>query len=205
MILFKRILTAVSAIFAVVALSACSGDESGRRRLEKMLDSDYSAEVEYSVDFMGNPLVGEAKITKCDTVRIDILSPDPYSGISVTADANDRASVIGISFSGVRAEIPKGSLEKLEFVVAMFSYSVSNAVARAKNDSFLPCDEPYTAPGLAECVPYECKFSVGDTDYFYVYDSKTGLPLELFAKNGSCSAEIKINKLKTPEIGGLEE
>lgn len=183
----------------MTALDSCADEKNGRRDFEKILASDYTAEIEFSVDFMGNPLAGEAVVTRSDTVRIDILSPDPYSGISVESDADDKASVISISYAGVKAEIPKQSLEKIEFVIGMFSDSASNAVAKAKKEAFAPCSENYISDTLSETVPYECVFSVGENSYSYIYDSRSGMPLELFGANDGCKAEIKINKLKIAE------
>ena len=70
-------------------------------------------------------------------------------------------------------------------------------MARQNGKSFKPCEEMYSSEQLHEAVPYRVSFSCDGVSYTYTYDSVPGTPLEAFAENDYCKAEIKIRKLNT--------
>ena len=196
---------ALSILFAfvmiIVAISAvsCSGEKNGKHLFEKNMLSDYMAEIDFLIDFDGNPLSGSAKITKNKLLRLDVYSPDPYSGISIECDVSGKADMISIVYSGIKVEIPRNAMEKLVFLANMMSESTAFAIKEQKDSSFTKCEELYVSEDIPNAVPYEVRFQHDGADYIYIYDSVTGIPLEIFADNDYCIAEIKVKKLITEE------
>ncbi len=192
----KLLWAAILAVFLTFMLASCSSDKSGRKELADMMFSEYTAEVDFLFEYGESSVSGTARVTKGENVRIDILSPDPYSGISVESDAADKAGVISISYSGIRADIRKDVLDKISLVLSMFSDTAASAVNCAPRDAFLLYEEAYSSDSMPKILPYEAHFSAGDTDFIYIYDSLSGTPLDMYAKTGNASAQIKIKKFK---------
>ena len=198
--LLTRFTAVVVLVLSFVLLFGCGRDETGKSEFENNMLSDFTAEIDYLIDFDGNPVSGSAVITKNDELRLDVISPDPYSGISVTCDASGKADVVSISYSGIKAELPKAAMEKLVFLMNMMSERTACELDNQSDKSFKRCEEMYMSEDLPEAVPYEVSFLCDGTDYMFIYDSITGVPLEIFADNGYCRSEIKVKKLKTEEF-----
>ncbi len=196
---WRFVIVALITILMGLIMISCAENKSGKKELLSVMHSDYSADVEYLLDADGVSVSGEARITRNENVRIDILSPDPYTGLSVQGDALDKASVISLEYSGIKAEIPKNALEKLNIILSMFADSAATAISDLKKDAFTESPEEYTLPGHKNSIPYEVRFSKGDIEYIYIYDSVSGIPLSVCAKSGGTAVQIKIKKLKTAE------
>jgi len=184
-------------VVAVTGLFSC-GDKTGRRELRKTMLSDFTSEIDYLIELEEKPVSGSAVITKNQRLRLDILSPDPYSGISVECDVTGEAEVVSISYSGIKAEVPGKAMEKLVFLMNMMSESTASALGNQNAKDYKECGE-YLSEDYKEAKPYEVCFTHDGAEYVFIYDSVTGMPLEIFADNGYCKAEIKVRKLKTEE------
>lgn len=175
---------------------SCADARAGKKELIGALFSAYTADVEFLFECDGESLSGTARVTKGDDIRIDITAPDPYAGISVQSDADDRSSVISLSYSGIRAELSKSVLDRLNLVLTVFSDAVAAELEKTASSAFVPCEEIYTVEGLGETSPYQVEFSRGDIRYLVIYDSVTGIPFDLCAESGGSVAEIKVKKFK---------
>ena len=116
-----RRLCAVCAMLLLVPLLASCSDTAGKKTLCQTLFSPYTAEIEFAFDKDGASVCGRARLTRGKTVRIDILSPDPFTGISAEMSADDRAELISLSYSGIKAALPKNTLDKLDLMLSLFA------------------------------------------------------------------------------------
>lgn len=195
----RQISAILLTIMCVFSLSSCAGDKNGKKHLLEVMFEDYVAEVDFLLDVEGVSVSGTARITKNDNVRIELLSPDPYTGISVQGDAGDKASVLSIEYSGIRADIPKNAVHKLSIMLSMFSdAAVTNIGKQSGNDFKLSAGE-YVLAGFDKINPYEVSFVKGETEYIYIYDSISGIPLNIYAKSGATALQVKIKKFKAIE------
>ena len=195
--IWLKITVFITAFLCCFGLLSCSEDKTGKHEFQKNMLSDFSAQVDFLVDFSGNPVAGKAEVTKSRTLRIDIDSPDPFSGISVECDMAGNPGVVSISYSGIKAEVPKAAMEKFLFLMNMMSEETALQLEKQGKGSYKPCEEMYVSEDFPEAVPYEVRLSYDNTEYIFIYDSITGIPLEIFADNGECKAEIKVRELKT--------
>ena len=180
-------------------LVSCSSQENGKKAFTKTLFSDYIADAEFLFECDGASVAGTARITRDDNIRIDITAPDPYAGISVETDASEQSSIISISYSGIKADISKIMLDKINLALTLFSDTAAAAAEKTPASDFVRCEEVYTVEGLGETDAYRVEFTLGDTQYIYVYDSITGTPLDLCAKNSGSVVEVKMKKFKAAE------
>ena len=198
--IFPKFLSVALALFILsLVLTSCGLSSNGKKELIGTMFRGYTADAEYLFEVDGQSVAGTACITKDENIRIDITAPEPYTGICILSDANDSASIISISYSGIKADVPKSALDKLSLVLTIFGDTALDAIDKAPSKSFVRCEETYSLEGLGDTEPYEVGFSVGDIDYIYVYDSVTGAPIDLVAKSGGNAVEIKIRKLKTAQ------
>ena len=196
---FKRIIVLILCSLLCTVFFSCTGEKNGKSKLVEVMYSDYIAEAEYLFEVGESCVAGTMRITRDENVRIELLSPDPYTGICVTGDAADNVSVLTISYSGVKAEIAKNVLSRLNLILAMFSDTASSAVDGAGKDAFTVCEDQYSESEVSGSVPYEVQFSIGDAQCVYIYDSTSGKLLDMRAVSGDTSVQIKIKKLKTAE------
>ena len=201
--LSKLMLIMTALLFALTAFS-CGRDKTGKSEFKNKMLSDFTAEIDYLIDLDENPILGTAVITKGEKLRIDIESPDPYSGISVECDAAGEADVISISYSGIKADVPRNAMEKVVFLMNMMSERTACELDNKSGKDFIMCPEQYVSEALPMAVPYEVSLSYEDTEYMFIYDSVTGAPLEIFADNGYCRAEIKVRKMTVKQSDSEE-
>ena len=200
----KKVAVKITALIMAVAgvgvfLFSCFGESNGKNELTRLMFSSFTAEGEYLFEAGDASVAGKLRITRDENVRLEFLSPDPYTGICVTGDAADNVSVLSVSYSGIKADIPKSMLSRLNMMLAMFSDTASSAIDGAGKDDFVLCEDDYFTNQPNKGSLYEANFSFGDTECVYIYDSVTGYPLDMRAVNGDVSVQIKINKLKTVE------
>lgn len=188
------IIAVLLSVMAAMFLSGCKGDQYARNKFEKAMFSDYTAEIEFVINSGKDSVCGTAIVTKKDTLRIDVLSPDPYAGISISADFNDL-SVVSISYDGVKAQVPKNMLERLGAMLSVFSDKAAVGVEKAKKSAFGYCEEISDA----QSTLCECKTSNENIEYVFIYDKKSGYPYEIYAKNDSGATEVKFKKIKFEE------
>lgn len=181
-------------VWCTLILMSCGDDKSGCEAFKKNMLSDFTVEVEYLIDMNGNPLTGSAVITKDDNLRLDIASPEPFSGISVSCDAEGNPDVISLTYSGIKAEVPRAAMEKFVFLMNAMSESTACALDSQKKKSFLPNE--ILADSSSGILPYSVSFTHENAEYSFTYDSLTSLPLEIRAENENCKCEIKIIEFK---------
>ena len=114
--------------------------------------------------------------------------------------ADDRADIISLSYSGIKAELPKNALDKLDLMLSLFADSVAASAEKTPINAFVPCEEVYAVEGLAETKAYKAEFSHGNIRYLVVYDSLTGTPLDLCAEADGSAVEVKIKNFKGAEF-----
>lgn len=193
---FMRRLCAVCAMLLLVPLLASCSDTAGKKTLCQTLFSPYTVEIEFAFDKDGASVCGRARLTRGKTVRIDILSPDPFTGISAEMSADDRAELISLSYSGIKVALPKNTLDKLDLMLSLFADRAASCVEKMPAKAFEPCEDVYTVEGLAEVKPYKVSYTYADVQVLLVYDCKTGTPLDICAKTDGSAAEVKITKFK---------
>ena len=110
--------------------------------------------------------------------------------------ADDRAELISLSYSGIKAALPKNTLDKLDLMLSLFADRAASCVEKMPAKAFEPCEDVYTVEGLAEVKPYKVSYTYADVQVLLVYDCKTGTPLDIFAKTDGSAAEVKITKFK---------
>lgn len=177
--------------------ASCNADKSGCEDFKKNMLSDYSAKIEYLIDMEGNPLFGTAVITKTDELRLDIESPEPFSGISISCNAVGYPDVISLTYSGIKAEVPRAAMEKFVFLMNSMSEATALELDRQKKKDFFLNEEATDGKESAvSLIPYSVSFSHENAKYTFTYDSLTAVPVEISAESESCKCEIKIIEFK---------
>ena len=128
-----------------------------------------------------------------------MLSPDAYAGISVESDSSGNASSYTLSFSGIKAELPKSTLEKLSLAFSMFAPELPSEIKALDDKCFSLSSEQYEISGLSDISPCTAVFSCGQINYSITYDLNTGTPLLLAAGSGDSSVTLKLIKFKAEQ------
>lgn len=194
----KKISYFVLILAALILFSSCSDNKTGKTRLANVLFSPYEANVEFLVEADGESVCGTAKVAKGEGIRIDISSPDPFTGLNIVSDAND-STYLSFTYSSVRSDIPKSVLDKLTLALTLFSDENASVIKNSPQKSFVPCEEAYTMEGLSDINAYMIQFQSGNIHYMYIYDTVSGTPVYMNASDNGKIVEIKIKDFNTFE------
>ncbi len=187
------------AVFLVM-LSACSADRAGKKTFISTLFSEFTTDVEYLITYGENTIAGDIRVTKDENaLRLDLLSPDPFTGMSVESKGAGDAYMLSIGYSGISAELPGAALDKISLLMTLFSDDTAADLEALSQKSFVMCEEAYAVEGLGSVTPYMVECTVGDIRYMYIYDSLTGTPIRMIAGMGENTVELKIKKFKRAE------
>ncbi len=164
-----------------------------------MLFSDYSAQFDFFFEGESGSVSGTAVVSKADSVRIDVTSPDPFTGICAETSFNGENNLFSVSFSGIKAELPADTVEKISLISGVFSNGTAAQLKSTPADKFVKCDEIFELDGIGVIDAYTVSKTERGTDYDFYYDRNTGYPVYICVKNGDSRAEIKIKKIKIKE------
>lgn len=193
---FCKLFLLISVWAICLFVISCSNDTSGRNAFEKNLLSDFTAKIDYVFYIDDGVISGNGVITKANDLRLDITSPDPYTDISITSTDGSNADMISISYSGIKAQVPRSAMERLVFLMNTMSERTAGFIRGMPNKSFKACEDTFVSKDMPDAIPYELQGIFDNTAYIFIYDSITGVPLEIYGDNGYCRAEIKIKEFK---------
>ncbi len=198
----KRIIILFSALFFVSgALFGCTKKDGSEKLCEFLFSGGYEAEFDYS--FSGtSELSGSAGVKKSDKVRIDFLSPDIFSSLSVESDEAGEPGVLIFNYYGMRAPLPEDALSKLSFLLSFFSDEMPKGILSDSSNINDYIDEKGEFP---EDMPLkECSFSQADgTHMSVIFDASDGFPVRFSAARDTTSVQITFTKLIPPDSTDL--
>lgn len=177
---------------------SCGKDSYSKELLTDTLISPFCAEAEFTFSSGEKAVDGTLRVTSGENIRIDILSPDLLSGISIISNGAGDMPNYTVSFSGINAEIPKSILEKLSLSFCLFSPELPEKIRTLDDTSFstVSNDESFEVFGLSDISPCTVSFSDGQINYSITYDLNTGTPLLMIAGHTDSSSTLKITKFK---------
>ena len=184
-------LTAAGLVLAAVCLCGGCAAKSGKALLVRTLYEPYEAEIQFS--FAGEePLCGTATLVRGEeTLQVTLTSPEPYTGLGVSTDTGGSDPVFTLSFSGVKAAVPREALSKLASLAAFFEDGTAKAAEDAPRGAFAP----YERPDGVTAGEYAVTFKADEREITLVYEPETGRPLA--AWDGT--TDVRFIKFKTKE------
>ena len=176
----------LSLFLATVFLISCSS--SSKPLLCEKLFADYDASVIYTIKGDGDIISGKALVSKDDGVTLKLASPDIFEGITIK-NGNDSPQTLFFSYYGMDAELPKGSLFKINLLLSLFSDMIPSRLS-ARGGYTITEVEDYV---IGEKTRNVCRAdaSIDEISYSVIFDSITGAPYEMSAtKDGVCAAAV---------------
>ncbi len=177
---------------SLTLLFSCKSDTFSKELFCDNLLSPYAFEAEYTFSKGQDATVGSLRATKEKNTRIDFLSPDTLVGVSVESDTSGQMSNFIVSFSGIKAEIPKEILEKLSLTFSLLNPNLPSVISELDDKCFKVSENPDKQ--AAYCT---IDFCHNDINYLLTYDISTGLPVCLIANTDQSSVTLSITKFKS--------
>lgn len=170
-----------------MTVCSCANQKYARDKLEEALLSSYMAETSYCIQNGDNNLKGSAIISSGDNVRLDFISPESLNGVSIECDANGDISSLSLSFSGIKADLPKSTLQNLSLAFCLFSKELSKDLSKLSKDCFEGNDDT----GI-------CKVTLQKQGFLFeiTYNKDTGIPVKMTAKDKDNFCTFEITKFK---------
>jgi hypothetical protein len=176
--------------------SSCSFKDNGAENLASKLFSNFLMESEYTISTNGETLSGSARVNKGKTTRIDILAPDPYTGMSVESDASGAPSILSFSYSGINVEFTPEAFSKLNLAFQLMSPKVCAQLEKSKRLKTQAITEAYTLIGLTDIHPVSIALKNEGDNITFVYDKATGTPLAMSIESDNRTLTVKVTKIK---------
>lgn len=194
----KKLITAFLIFLTVLfTLFGCTKKDGSEKLCEFLFAGGYEAEFDYSF-YDGQELSGSAKVKKSDKVRIDFLSPDTLSSLSVESDEMGEPGVLIFNYYGMRAPLPDGALSKVSLLLSFFSDEIPKGILSDKASVSTYTDEKGE---FDKDIPLKiCTFSGDDgADITVVFDASNGFPVRFSAVRDTKTVQITFTKLIPPD------
>lgn len=171
---------------ASVTLFSCTeGHKKSLIHLSDMLNSDYTANVSFTVSSENNQYAGCATITKDAFItRLDIHSPNPFSGLSIEYNIKGLPESIAMHFSGLSAMMPKDAAAKINPIASIFADDFASNLSKIPKSDISEYTDNSGAKGLYTSLAHN---GANITLYFSPESSVPQL-IEYLGKD--CSASI---------------
>lgn len=183
-------------IFIVLTTVLCScGKGSARKAVSELSDTfrgNYICEISFRLGG-DEEISGNGQITKNGTVvRLDILSPEPYSGMSIEYDTSGLPQSVAVHFSGISTTLPKGAVARLNPLSSIFADDFSSALAAVPNSSITE----YEADGI---IGLCASTSHGDSEVDIYFSSDGSIPYAMTLTSDGVSTDIVFDSFKAQE------
>lgn len=180
----------ILSVFQLLSLSSCKGSKksSALDNLSDSLRKDYTSEISFSLNGVSGDFSGNAEITRNGTVtRLDIHSPEPYSGISIEYDVKGLPSSVAVHFSGIDTTLPSEALSKVNSVAALFADDFATCLSKLPFDSITE----YTLPEGE--TAYCTTLFYGGADITVYFSENGDIPYIIEYRGPSTSVDIKFD------------
>lgn len=176
--------------FQLLSLTSCNGSKKSRAldNLSNSLLGDYTSEISFGAHGATDSFTGNAEITRSGTVtRLDIHSPEPYSGMSIEYDVKGLPSSVAVHFSGIDTTLPSEALSKVNSVAALLADDFASCLAKL---SFSDITE-YTLPEGE--IGYCAALFYGGADITVYFSENGDVPYTIEYRGESLSVDIKFD------------
>lgn len=171
-------------------LASCKGDGCGKELFADVISSRFTMQSDYTFSSGEKALEGSLVLSSGENIKMELVSPDALCGVAAESDGAGKMSEFSVSFSGIKADIPKSILTKLSLAFGMFSPDMPQLIRSLNSDCI---SESADAEG--ELVT--AMFSQGQINYSFTYKRQTGEPTLLVASTGEDSVTLRITKFKS--------
>ena len=122
---------------SALILTACtSKKQKAAENLSDALRTDYTSNISFTLDTSESRNFGNATVTKKDCItRIDIHSPEPYSGLSVEYNVKGLPDSIAMHFSGMDVSLPTDAVAKINPVTSLFADDFAQMLSKLPSES----------------------------------------------------------------------
>mgnify|MGYP006976122484 FL=1 len=172
------------------ALVSCKGDSCGKELFADVMNSRFTMQSDYTFSSGEKALEGSLVVSSGENIKMELVSPDALCGVAVESDGAGKMSEFSVSFSGIKADIPKSILTKLSLAFGMFSPDMPQIIRSL--DSGCISENSDTDAEFVTAM-----FSQGDVNYSFTYNRLTGEPTLFVASAGEDSVTLRITKFKS--------
>lgn len=133
---------------------------------------------------------GKMELLRSDKSRINFLSPDEYSSITVSGDSAGNADVFTFEMYGIPANIPKSIASDISLLFSMFSDAVPSHIMTLDDSHFTLYENDGTC---------SVSFSQNNINYSIIYYSDSGIPQAINVSDDKSSVSMSFSEFKLSE------
>jgi len=197
----------LAAFFAVVlmlfSLCSCTKKDGTEKLCEFLFSGGYEAEFDFTLSGGETPILGSATVKKGEKVRIEFLSPEPFSSLSIESDELGEPGVLIFNYYGMRSPLPDKAMGKISLLLSLFGDGMPKGIGgkEAIVEKFSDDTDGDNTKSLMLC-----SFVRADgAKCRVIYDKTDGFPQKMSAENGEICAEITFTRITPPTQNAAEE
>lgn len=134
----KLYLNVLFVLMTVAMLVSCTQEVRKKTELSNFSDnmhSSYTAEISYNLSAPDFALSGNAIISKEKAnISLKLLSPEPYSGMTIDYDVTGVPESVAVHFSGIDTTLPNEAVSKINAIVQLFFDDFLDILSKQSSD-----------------------------------------------------------------------
>ncbi len=193
--IFRVAIKAIT-VMTVLTLILCSCSDSGKKeRLVKNiadnLRTSYASELTFDIRYGDKSYNGTARLTRDMSVtRLDILSPEPYSGLSVEYDTAGAPSSVAVHFEGIDTTLPTEALSRINVLASLSADDFLSVLSNTAGENITEYEMSENEKGYCARVIY------GEVEITFCFSAPGNTPYSLEYSSSDMSASIVFTKFK---------
>ncbi len=179
--------------FSAVAFCSCGkGTTKAVENLSDVLRGNYVCDISFRLSGE-EEIIGKGQITRNGTeVRLDILTPEPYSGMSIEYDTSGLPRSVAVHFSGMNTSLPNGAVARLNPIASLFADDFAPSLAKVPANNITEYEADGIS-GLCASVQY------GDSMANIYFAADGSVPYRLEVSGDDSDSEIVFDIFKAQE------
>ncbi len=190
----KRFTVTLLLITLCIFFVSCGENGKKERSVKNLSDAlrtSYEAELSFCVRQGGEALEGDAMLLRDGAnVRLDILSPEPVSGLSIEYDAAGAPSTVAVHFKGIDTTLPTAAISRINVLAALAAGDFPEILARVSGENITEYEYGESLRG------YCAKLKYGEADVVICYSEDGSSPYSIEYSDGELYGTFTYAKFK---------
>ena len=187
-----KLLLAVSICFAF--LCACTQGSKKERFVKSIADNlrtSYASELTFNIRTGEKSYDGTARLFRDMSVtRLDILSPEPFSGLSVEYDTAGAPSSVAVHFAGIDTTLPTEALSRINILASLACDDFLSMLSKTAGESITDYQISEDKSGYCTRVIY------GEAEIDFCFSDDASMPYSFEYSSEDINASVVFTKFK---------
>lgn len=182
------------AVISALFLYSCTGGGKKERFVKNIADNlrtSYMSELTFNIRTGEKSYDGTAQLLRDMSVtRLDILSPEPFSGLSVEYDTAGAPSSVAVHFAGIDTTLPKEALSRINILASLSADDFLSVLSKTAGENITEYQISEDKVGYCARVIY------GEAEIVFCFSEDGNVPYSFEYSSDDINASVVFTKFK---------